>query len=314
MNFKKKKEINGLLLIDKPINLSSNQVLQKIRFLFNAKKAGHIGTLDPLATGLLPICFGEATKFSEFLLNSKKRYYVTAYLGKKTDTLDSKGKIIHERKVNFTKEELYSSLKKFHGNILQIPPMYSAIKYKKKPLYKYAREGIKINRKKRKITIYKLKLIKIERNKLELDISCSKGTYIRSIIDDLGEILRCGAHVTHLRRVQVANFSIKNTVSLKKIYFFKKKYTKNIFFFQERINKYILPIISLFDNFHEINISSEKAFFFKNGQAIFIENKINIEYDKVKVTEGNEKKFIGIGVIHNQNKLIPYRLMNKKYI
>lgn len=310
---KYKNEINGLLLIDKPINFSSNQVLQNVKFLFNAKKAGHTGTLDPLATGVLPICFGEATKFSQFLINSKKRYHVTASLGKKTDTLDSNGKVISERHINFTKKELLKSLKMFCGNIMQLPPMYSAIKYKKKPLYKYARKGIKIQRKKRKITIYKLKLIKIIKNKLELDILCSKGTYIRSIIDDLGEMLRCGAHVTNLRRIEVSNFSIKNTITLEKIYFLKKKFKSNKIYFENKINKFLLPIISLFNNLNEINISKKKAFLFKNGQSILIKKKINIDNNKVKVTEGNERKFIGIGV-HKKKKLIPYRLMDKKYI
>ncbi|MBB1440781.1 tRNA pseudouridine(55) synthase TruB, partial [Shewanella sp. SG41-4] len=190
--------IDGIVLLDKDTGMSSNFALQRVKRFFNANKAGHTGALDPLATGMLPICLGEATKFSQHLLDSDKRYLVTAKLGQRTDTSDSDGEVVQTRPVNFTQELLDEKLSFFRGTTQQIPSMYSALKYQGQPLYKYAREGIEVPRESRPITVFELNFIKLEGDELTLDIHCSKGTYIRTIIDDLGEMLGCGAHVIML--------------------------------------------------------------------------------------------------------------------
>lgn len=201
------KPISGILLLDKPINTTSNHILQKIKKLFHAQKAGHTGSLDPLATGMLPICFGSATKLSQYLLDSDKRYLVIGLLGVKTKTGDSEGEIISTADSSYvTLEKITSVLEKFRGQIYQTPPMFSAIKFKGQPLYKLARKGIEIPRTPRLVTIHNLELKEFANSSFSLDVSCSKGTYIRQLIEDIGDELQCGAHVTMLRRVSVKPF------------------------------------------------------------------------------------------------------------
>ncbi|MDE5285535.1 MAG: tRNA pseudouridine(55) synthase TruB, partial [Buchnera aphidicola] len=204
--FEKKRHVHGLLLLDKPAGVSSNYVLQIVKSLFHAKKAGYIGTLDPLATGILPICFGESTKFAQYLTNSDKKYSVIAKLGEKTSTSDSYGNIIKKSPISFTSCQLDSCIKELTGLINQIPSMYSAIKHNGIPLYKYARCGLDISRKARKVYIYKIDSIKYQKNLISFNVFCSKGTYIRTLVEDLGEKLGCGAHVVFLRRLQIASF------------------------------------------------------------------------------------------------------------
>ncbi len=208
------RDINGVLLLDKPSGISSNDALQKVKRIFSANKAGHTGALDPLATGMLPVCLGEATKFSQFLLESDKHYHVIACLGQRTDTSDAQGRVVSERAICFTQAQLDAALEIFRGDSLQIPSMYSALKYQGRPLYEYARQGIEVDRPARNIHIYKLQFIRWAGQILELEIHCSKGTYIRTIIDDLGELLGCGAHVTFLRRLQVATYPGEMMVTL----------------------------------------------------------------------------------------------------
>jgi len=199
----KRREINGILILDKGIGKSSNGALQEVKRLYNAKKAGHTGSLDPLATGVLPLCFGEATKFSQFLLDANKRYVTTIKLGVVTTTGDAEGEIVEEVATQgFSTEELESALEKFRGEIEQIPSMFSAIKVNGQPLYKLARQGIEIERKSRVVTIFELNLVENNGDELILDVSCSKGTYIRTLAEDLGKVLGCGAHVIALRRTQ----------------------------------------------------------------------------------------------------------------
>lgn len=202
----KGRNIDGIVLLDKPTGMSSNHALQRVKRIYNASKAGHTGALDPLATGMLPVCLGEATKFSQHLLDADKRYLVTAKLGQRTDTSDSDGEVVSERPLNFTQEALDAALDSFRGDTLQVPSMFSALKYQGQPLYKYAREGKEVPREARPITVFELNFIKLEGDELTLDIHCSKGTYIRTIIDDLGEKLGCGAHVIMLRRTAVAGY------------------------------------------------------------------------------------------------------------
>ncbi|CUR53623.1 tRNA pseudouridine synthase B [Serratia symbiotica] len=302
---KKRYNVNGILLLDKPKGLSSNDALQKIKRLYNANHAGHTGTLDPLATGMLPICFGEATKFAKFLLNSNKRYRVIANLGNRTDTSDSYGKILQNRPVCITLTKLLSVLNNFRGDIQQIPSMYSALKYKGKKLYEYARKGIEIPRKVRTITIYQLKVIHWNKNKLELEIYCSKGTYIRTLIEDIGEILGCGAHVIYLRRLEVANYSVHNMITFEYLNLLIKN--NEIITLNKILHSLLLPIDSLVYHYPEVNILPIEANCIKQGQSVWIMNSFNSSI--VRITEGKNHKFIGIGTIMKNGKLIPTRLL-----
>ena len=209
--------VDGILLLDKPAGITSNDALQQVKRIYAAAKAGHTGALDPLATGMLPICLGEATKFSQFLLEADKRYRVVAKLGLRTDTSDADGEVVETRPVNVTEAALAEALDGFRGTTQQIPSMYSALKYQGKPLYYYAREGIAVPRESRPIHVYELTLVRFEGDELELEIHCSKGTYIRTIVDDLGEILGCGAHVAVLRRLSVATYPSERMVTLEQL-------------------------------------------------------------------------------------------------
>ncbi|WP_331828442.1 tRNA pseudouridine(55) synthase TruB [Candidatus Blochmannia sp. SNP] len=209
------RDISGILLLDKPKGISSGSLLNKINKLFCANKIGHAGTLDPLATGMLPICFGKATKFAKYLLNYDKRYKVIAQLGISTDTFDSDGIIVRVSSVQLNNSKLEQCLESFRGVKNQIPPMFSSLKYRGLPLYKYARKGIIIPRKPRIVHIYNLNLLKKTENIIELDVRCSKGTYIRSMINDIGENLGCGAHVIALRRLSVGKYVSSSMINIK---------------------------------------------------------------------------------------------------
>lgn len=208
----KNKVINGILLLDKPLHLTSNGALQRVKRLFGAKKAGHTGSLDPLATGMLPLCFGEATKLSQYLLESDKYYHVVAKFGEKTTTGDAEGEVIETRPTDhLTAEAIQQAVAKFVGVIEQIPPMFSALKFQGRPLYELARQGIEVERKPRQVTIHKLELaLPFEKggqggiSSCTISVHCTKGTYIRTLIEDIGEVLGCGAHVIGLRRTAVS--------------------------------------------------------------------------------------------------------------
>jgi tRNA pseudouridine55 synthase len=212
----KKRDISGVFLLNKPLELSSNQALQKVRYLYAAEKAGHTGSLDPLATGLLPICFGEATKFSQYLLAADKKYDFTIELGKVTTTGDREGSVVLDRSIaEITIEKIQTVIDRFQGVITQIPPMFSALKHKGQPLYKLAREGIEIDRAARVVTIFCLKIENISLPCIQLSVHCSKGTYVRSLAVDIGEALGCGAYVTRLHRTAVGLISGEQMLELK---------------------------------------------------------------------------------------------------
>lgn len=211
--------VDGVLLFDKPAGPSSNQALQTVRRLFNAEKAGHTGTLDPFATGLLPICFGEATKFSADLLDADKRYLATAQLGAETDSGDSSGVVVrrHERPVDVARDEVESVLGRFRGEIEQVPPMHSALKRDGTPLYELARKGIEVERMPRRIRVMTLALVAFENSAMTFSVHCSKGTYVRTLAQDIGRALGCGAHLTALRRTAIGSFDIEEAISLTQI-------------------------------------------------------------------------------------------------
>lgn len=209
--------LNGVLLFDKPIELSSNNALQKVRRLFQAEKAGHTGTLDPLATGLLPVCFGEATKFSVGLLESDKTYSAQIRLGQTTTTGDAEGEITASCPVNSSHDQVLEALKGLSGEIRQLPPMYSALKYQGKPLYEYIRKGETVERELRDVVIHELVMVKFCADELEVNVRCSKGTYVRTLAEDIGKALGCGAHLTGLRRTRIARFSLDSAYTLQQL-------------------------------------------------------------------------------------------------
>lgn len=209
--------IHGVILLDKPSGMSSNAALQKIKHCFKAKKAGHTGSLDPLATGLLPICLGQATKVSEYLLNSDKKYTTVLKLGEVTETLDSEGEVTIKKKVEVSEDKLQSALELFRGRIKQVPPMYSALKKDGQPLYKLARKGEVIERAVRDMSVYSLTAQRIDESHVKLDVHCSSGFYIRSLGHDLGQALGCGAHVVELRRTDIKSINVGSAYSLEEV-------------------------------------------------------------------------------------------------
>ncbi|HFD3844212.1 MULTISPECIES: tRNA pseudouridine(55) synthase TruB [Serratia] len=301
------RDIHGVLLLDKPQGLSSNDALQKVKRLYNANRAGHTGALDPLATGMLPICLGEATKFSQYLLDSDKRYRVIAKLGQRTDTSDADGQIVQERPVSFTQAQLDAALDTFRGDIQQVPSMYSALKYQGKKLYEYARQGIEVPREARSITVYELQFIRWEGDELELEIHCSKGTYIRTITDDLGELLGCGAHVIYLRRLQVATYPIVRMVTLEQLNALLAQAQEQDIAPGELLDPLLMPMDSPVENYPEVNLLPVVAGYVKQGQPVQVAGAP--ASGMVRITEGEERKFIGVGDIAEDGRVAPRRLV-----
>lgn len=212
-----RRRVDGILLLDKPLGLTSNAALQTVRRLYNAAKAGHTGTLDPLASGLLPLCFGEATKFAGELLEADKAYDAVIRLGVTTNTADAEGEVREMRPVRVTAEQTAAVLRGFVGEIMQVPPMHSALKRDGKALYEYARQGIEVERAPRRVTIHGIRLNSLDGNLLAISVDCSKGTYIRTLAEDIGAALGCGAHLAGLRRTRIGRLALAQAVSLAQI-------------------------------------------------------------------------------------------------
>lgn len=296
-----KRNITGILLLDKPVGLTSNEALQRAKKIYNAKKAGHTGSLDPLASGMLPLCFGESTKFSQFLLESDKSYRVTGKLGEITASGDSEGEVIEKRVVeNIDISAINKVLPKYRGKISQLPPMYSAIKHKGQPLYKLARQGIEVERKPRDINIYELKLLNLNDNLAEFLISCSKGTYVRTLIVDIGESLGCGAHVVALRRLTVGPYQEKQMVILDKLQELMDE--KNFV----ELDKYLLPIESMLEGIPEVLLNLDMVHYICSGQPLLIPRAPANGLVRLKSKEG---KFLGVGEILPDGKVAPKRLI-----
>ncbi|NIF22601.1 tRNA pseudouridine(55) synthase TruB [Candidatus Pantoea multigeneris] len=301
------RDIHGVLLLDKHQGHSSNDVLQKVKRLFNANRAGHTGALDPLATGMLPICLGEATKFSQYLLDSDKRYRVIARLGERTDTSDADGNVVETRPVTFSQTELDVALESFRGDTMQVPTMFSALKYQGRKLYEYAREGITVPREARPIKVFELQFIRWEGDELELEIHVSKGTYIRTIIDDLGEKLGCGAHVIMLRRLQVATYPIEKMVTLEQLQSMVAVAEENGTSALASLDTLLMPMDSPAAEFPAVNLPTAVATYFKLGQPVQAEQAP--KQGLVRVTEGDERKFIGMAEIATDGRVAPRRLV-----
>lgn len=293
------RDVNGILLLDKPLGFSSNKALQAARNIFKANKAGHTGSLDPLATGMLPVCFGEATKYSGLLLDSSKTYHAYCQLGTVTTTGDAEGEIIVQKPVKASNSQLKQVLQQFVGKIQQIPPMHSAVKHEGERLYTLARQGIEVERKSREIEIYRLDLLSFEDNALELAVHCSKGTYIRTLAEDIGNELGCGAYLSELRRTGVQPFWDEHLYSLDELRQISEDDTKVL-------DDCLLPIEQALIDWPQINLTTDMSFYLLQGQPVQVPRS---------PTQGlvrlfDEKKgFIGLGHILSDGRVAPKRMM-----
>ncbi len=289
------RQCDGVLLFDKPLGVSSNTALQKVRRLFNAKKAGHTGTLDPLATGLLPICFGEATKFSNSLLDADKTYRALLRLGKTTSTGDAEGDILETHPVNIDLDDVNAALEKFRGNIQQLPPMHSALKHQGKPLYEYIRKGQTIERKLRDVVIHELTLNSFSGEEMEITVRCSKGTYIRTLAEDIGAALGCGAHLGGLRRTAIAHFDLEKAYDMP---------TLEAMSADER-DDCILEVESLMPDIPTLQLDSVQIKRLAQGQRLALDT--GLADGKVRLQ--GDQGFIGLGQLEGR-RLAPDRLLS----
>ena len=303
---RKGRPIDGVILLDKPTGISSNDALQKVKRIYFAEKAGHTGALDPLATGMLPICLGEATKFSQFLLDSDKRYRVIAKLGERTNTSDSDGEVVETRPVDVDMTKLEACIDKFRGESEQVPSMFSALKYQGKPLYEYARQGIEVPREARKITVYEIILHRFEGDEVEMEVHCSKGTYIRTIVDDLGEMLGCGAHVTMLRRTAVANYPYEKMVTLEQLNELLEQAHRDEVAPREVLDPLLLPMDTAVEDLPEVNLNAEQTDLVQHGQPV---NVLGVPEGTLRMTSGDERTFIGVAELNDDGKVAPKRLV-----
>ena len=293
---KKGRDIDGVFVLDKSSGTSSNSALQQVKRLFGANKAGHTGSLDPLASGLLPICLGQSTKVAQFLLDDDKRYFVRGKLGEVSDTGDSDGKISQYGSTSGIDETtIKDSLKKFVGVISQVPPMFSALKKNGTPLYKLARKGIEVERNPREVKIYEIQFISLEANILTLEVSCSKGTYIRTLLEDIGKDLNCGAHVIELRRIGFAHLNIDQSKSFDEI----NKMSSG------ELEKLLIGPDEMLPNLKSVYLDYDQSVDVKFGRKIKCD-EFNTP-QKVKLYDPN-RKFIGIGECNHLSEVLPKRL------
>ncbi|MEW6993610.1 tRNA pseudouridine(55) synthase TruB [Colwelliaceae bacterium MEBiC 14330] len=309
---RKGRAINGVLLLDKPYEMSSNHALQAVKRIYFAQKAGHTGALDPLATGMLPICLGEGTKFSQFLLDTDKTYQVTAKLGVRTTTSDADGDIVSEKSVDVSAEQLADALDSFRGTTKQVPSMYSALKYQGQPLYKYARDGIEVPREARDINVFHLELLRFEGDEVDLSIHVSKGTYIRTIIDDLGELLGCGAHVAELRRSAVGNYPVDKMVTLAQLESLLAEAKAKEISPSELLDPLLLPMQSAVDSMPCVYVDDMSAKFLRHGNPVQaynapIEGSVQVYIGDDDNDENAE--FIGVGIIDDDGLVAPKRIV-----
>ncbi|MCB4810600.1 tRNA pseudouridine(55) synthase TruB [Methylovorus menthalis] len=299
MQFKRiKRDISGILLLDKPLGISSNQALQIVKRLFQAAKAGHTGSLDPLASGLLPICLGEATKFSHFLLDSDKSYRALVTLGSTTTTGDAEGEVLARLPVTTTPGELEAALKKMVGDILQVPPMYSALKHGGKALYEYARDGVEIAREARPVKIHAITLERFEGEQFEMVVSCSKGTYIRTLAEDIGKLLGCGAHLGGLRRLTTAHFNLKDAVTIEQLD------QMSI----EARDAALLSADAAIEDLPQVSIDADSTFYLLRGQEVW---KAGLRIEGLFRIYSDQGIFLGIGEQTSRGSIAPKRLLRQ---
>ncbi len=291
-----KRSVSGVLLLDKPVGITSNTALQIAKRLYRAAKAGHTGILDPMASGLLPLCFGEATKFAQYPTDADKTYEAVVKLGETTDTGDAEGQILQRRIVAVGRAEIERVVQQFSGPSMQMPPMYSALKHQGQPLYKYARQGIVIERAPRSITVRQIEILNIDADKFTIRVACSKGTYIRVLAEDIGEQLGCGAHLIGLRRTRVGAFELRDAITLDALEAFPEA---------ER-DTALQPADCLVAGLPEIVLEQDVAYYLRQGQAVWLPKLVIHEryriYDEKHI-------FIGVGEVGDEGKLQPSRLV-----
>ena len=288
-----------MLLLDKPIGYSSNQALQKIKLVYQAAKAGHTGTLDPLATGLLPLCFGEATKFAHFLTDADKVYIATLKFGITTNTGDAEGEVLSVKDVNFSKMQLEQVCNQFVGVISQIPPMYSALKHEGKAMYEYARAGVEIERAARTITIHNIEINAFDQDIATITVKCSKGTYIRTLAEDIGAQLGCGAHLIGLRRTATANYQINQAITLEQFEAMSPAQRALL----------LLPADSAVQHLPEIILDADSTFYLQQGQAIWQSGAVPQGLIRLY---NEQHEFLGLGELQSDGKIAPKRLIVNK--
>lgn len=291
-----KRPVSGVLLLDKPAGISSNSALQKAKRLYQAAKAGHTGNLDPFATGLLPVCLGEATKFSQFLLDADKTYQGWVRLGQTTTTGDPEGVVLSRSPVDVGLAQVEQVLSRFVGRISQVPPMYSALKRDGKALYEYARQGVEVERAPREVTIYDLRLDRFAGDELVITVRVSKGTYIRTLAEDIGKVLGCGAYLEALRRTAIGEFAIEDAKTLEQL---------DGMSLEER-DACLLPADSLLQGFPEVELDADSAFYLSRGQEVWLPRTA---VDGVVRLYDDKRRFLGIGEVTGEGKIAPRRLV-----
>jgi tRNA pseudouridine55 synthase len=294
------RDVDGILILDKPPGLSSNQALQQVRKLYRARKAGHCGSLDPLATGVLPLCLGEATKFSSYLLGASKRYRASCRLGQTTTTGDAEGELLEALPVRVDAARIRQVLAQFVGEIEQIPPMYSALKHNGQRLYQIAREGRQVERKPRRVTIYDLVLLSCSDDSLSIDVSCSKGTYIRSLAEDIGAALGFGAHLSALRRTAVEDFREQDAVTIEHLQDLERQGT-------DRIDALLLPVATALTRFPELELDRACCVDICHGKRVYAGGERSPGLYRLVSDEG---RFIGLGEVAAAGEIKAKRLMN----
>lgn len=291
-----KRNISGVLLLDKPLGFSSNQALQKVKWLFQAAKAGHTGTLDPLATGLLPICLGEATKFAQYVTDADKTYIATIKLGTTTTTGDAEGEVLTTAPVNITPAQFAVACQQFVGEISQVPPMYSALKFEGRALYTYAREGVDIARQSRLIHISYISVDNFNVDIAQVTVTCSKGTYIRTLAEDIGNVLGCGAHLIGLRRTETAGYLLPKAVTIEQL---------------EALpiggrDALLLPVDSAIESLPKVILNADAAYYLMQGQAVWLAGKT--PKSDLRIYDENNN-FLGLGFLRDDGRIAPKRLI-----
>lgn len=298
------RSVDGILLLDKPLGVSSNQALQSVKRLYGAAKAGHTGSLDPLATGVLPLCLGEATKFSQYLLDADKAYQSTFVLGTVTDTGDAEGQILEDNDASgVTEQDVIIALQTFEGDIEQVPSMFSAIKHQGQPLYKLARKGLEVERKARSVVIKTLQLRGFrggQRPEVDVYLECSKGTYVRSLAEDLGRLIGCGAFVSSLRRTRAGPFSIEQSMTLSALQSLNVSGESGV------LDKLLLPTDAALGALPLVRLSESGGFYMRQGQPIMVSNAPRDGIVRVALESG---EFLGVGEILDDGRVAPRRLV-----
>ena len=302
-NRRRGRDVNGVIVLDKPQGLSSNEAVQRVKRRFGARKVGHTGSLDPLATGVLPLCLGDATKFSQYLLTSDKRYLARLRLGVSTDSGDADGQVIERREISgITRADIDAALDAFRGEIEQIPSMFSAVKHHGQPLYKLARQGIEIEREARPITVHANEIVDFEDDRLTLAVHCTKGTYLRTIAHDLGEALGCGAHVDALRRTMAGPYGEEDLVTFEDMARLAE---------EGRLDDLLRPVATTVGQWPTVELSGAPAFYLKQGQPVLVPHAPTEGWVRLYEQADSEGRFIGVGEILDDGRVAPRRLIVK---